>query len=198
MVKYYSQAGQDAWIAELFQNKTNGFFIDIGAYDGIEISNTYHLEKHLGWKGLCIEAGFDNYEKLKGNRVSQSLWCAVTDYIGMCHFDENDKYGMITIGDLNTQCCTLEKILDSFNSPRVIDYLSIDIEGGEVKALSGFQFDKYHINAITVEHNDYNSGPANKEAIYEILTRNNFTRVKEVSAGGLHFEDWYLNKNFTI
>jgi len=53
--KYYSQLGQDKWVLEKLDYKENGFFIEIGAYDGITLSNTYSLEKDFGWDGICVE-----------------------------------------------------------------------------------------------------------------------------------------------
>ena len=51
-MKYYSQAGQDQWVHNIVGDK--GFFVDIGAYDGVQTSNTYALEL-LGWDGICVE-----------------------------------------------------------------------------------------------------------------------------------------------
>ena len=60
--KYFSQAGQDKIIREFFfKNKKNGFFVEIGAFDGIQGSNCYHFEKFLNWDGIaaiCIQ--FEN------------------------------------------------------------------------------------------------------------------------------------------
>ena len=54
--QYYSQFKQDQFLNEvLFNNKKNGFFIDIGAHDRVTISNTLFFEKHNEWKGICIE-----------------------------------------------------------------------------------------------------------------------------------------------
>ena len=53
--QFYSQVGQDKWVCEYFNYKKGGFFLDIGAADGITINNTYYLEKELEWKGICIE-----------------------------------------------------------------------------------------------------------------------------------------------
>ena len=187
--KYYSQAGQDAWVFDIFNFKRNGFFVDIGAYDGVHLSNSYFLEQ-MGWKGICVEAGYNNFLKLKINRKC-AVHTAISNYNGTCAFNEDEMYGKITGQGKTVTCNTIETILEAFNAPAIIDYLSLDIEGGEAAALSVFPFDKYTIRALTVEHNFYNSGPDNKNKIYGILTEAGYTRVKEVSADGLHFEDWY-------
>lgn len=63
-MEYYSQVGQDRWVINYFGENYKGFFIDIGAYDGISISNTYALEK-LGWKGICVDANISCEKNLK-------------------------------------------------------------------------------------------------------------------------------------
>lgn len=62
---FYSQAGQDLWVLQTAGNK--GFFVDIGAHDGIESSNTYALEKH-GWTGICVEPNPVSFAALRNNR----------------------------------------------------------------------------------------------------------------------------------
>jgi hypothetical protein len=53
-VIWYSQAGQDRWVVDTLGDRP-GYFVDVGAYDGIQTSNTYALEL-AGWDGICIEA----------------------------------------------------------------------------------------------------------------------------------------------
>ena len=59
-----SQLGQDLKVLKFYNNKKNGFFVEIGASDGINLSNTYLLEKEYDWKGVCVEPIPYNYEKL--------------------------------------------------------------------------------------------------------------------------------------
>lgn len=46
----------------------NASFVEIGANDGLHMSNSYFFETFLGWRGLCIEANPHVYERLKNNR----------------------------------------------------------------------------------------------------------------------------------
>ena len=64
----YSQLGQDLAVIDFYKEKKDGFFVEIGAVDGIEISNTYLLETKYNWKGICVEAIPDKFEKLVKNR----------------------------------------------------------------------------------------------------------------------------------
>lgn len=66
---YYSQIGQDRYYIEnIARRKRNGRFLDVGAHDGVYNSNTYALEKHYGWTGICIEANPDLIPSLTANR----------------------------------------------------------------------------------------------------------------------------------
>src|SRR5215467_3125531 len=68
---YYSQAGQDRWVIERVfrQAKYRGYFVEIGAGNGILISNTYVLERDFAWNGLLVEPT-DAFEGLKTNRLA--------------------------------------------------------------------------------------------------------------------------------
>jgi FkbM family methyltransferase len=75
---YFSQNGQDQFLIEdVFQGKNEGFFVDIGANDGITFSNTYALEKK-GWQGLCVEPHPDVFELLRRNRSCECICAAAT------------------------------------------------------------------------------------------------------------------------
>lgn len=170
---FYSQAGQDVWV---LQQIPKGFFVDVGAHDGVESSNTYALEK-LGWQGLCIEPNPESYQRLINNRKCSLRLAAAGLSVGK----------------------TLTDIL--FGSPSVIDYLSIDVDGGELDVLHSMDFQKYQVRLITIEHNAYAEGPARQEQIFDYLTGQGFRRVvKDVKCldgewFGKIYEDWYAHIN---
>ncbi len=49
-----SQLGQNKAVLDFYKFKKDGFFVEVGATDGVEISNTYFLETEYNWKGICI------------------------------------------------------------------------------------------------------------------------------------------------
>ena len=59
-----SQLGQELKVIKFYNSKKNGYFIEIGASDGIELSNTYLLETQYEWKGICCEPIPSRFEKL--------------------------------------------------------------------------------------------------------------------------------------
>ena len=196
---YYSQSNQDKWVVEFFKFKKNGYFIELGAYDGIQTSNTYYMEKNLEWKGICVEANPRVYQSLIKNRTSKNINVALNEYVGECFFT-NDK---ITTTGVKVPCNTLNNILQECNCPKDIDYLSIDIEGYEYIVLKDFNFKEWNIGLMTVEHNLYCDGNERKDKLYELLTNNGFTSVVEdapcLDKNTLYYnkpyEDWYINSN---
>jgi len=194
---YYSQSNQDKWVVEFFKFKKKGYFVELGAYDGIQTSNTFYMEKNLEWDGICVEANPSVYQSLIKNRKSKNINVALNDYVGECFFT-NDK---ITTTGIKVPCNTLDNVLTENNSPKDIDYLSIDIEGYEYIILKDFNFKKWNIGLITVEHNLYCDGNERKDKLYHLLTENGFTRVVEdvpcLDENPLYhnkpYEDWYVN-----
>ena len=175
--EYYSQFGQDKFVNETyFKGKIGGVFLEIGAYDGLSLSNTYFFEKNLGWTGVCVEPSPSIYKKLLNNRVCHCLEGAISDYNGIARFCflqnipmlsgiEKDYHPLHVIR-INQEMKVLKgsKIffdinVYSFNSMMEmydlthIDFLSLDTEGGEDKILKSIDFDKYTIDVMTVEFN---------------------------------------------
>lgn len=200
-MRYYSQAGQDEWVVNFFNSKKNGFFLDIGAHNGVDISNSYYLEKYLGWNGICIEADPNIFNTLQNNRNCHCINIAVSDSVGEISFFQDNFSGRVleSTSSIKLKSDTLENILSETNCPDVIEYLSIDIEGFESKALSKFPFSKKEIVLLTVEHNLYTGNLINKQEIKDILTKNGYTiAVENVKHNNCEFEDWYINTKYKI
>ena len=167
MSNYKSQIGQDKYVSEFFNNKRNGYFIELGATNGITLSNTYYLEKDLDWKGICIEPNPIHTESLKDNRSCDTDTSLVFSESGKevefstvscselsgitTHTGNIGKYNVENIIKMTTR--TLTEVMDEHKAPRYIDYLSLDTEGTELEVLKGIDFKKYIFGYITVEHN---------------------------------------------
>lgn len=195
---WFSQSKQDEWVASQIEK---GFFVDLGAYDGISTSNSYALE-NLGWTGICVEANPDFYELLCQNRPkAQNVNAFVSDTPGTVRMHEQWRTEDPSFKEVESR--TLNDILQSCDAPTVIDYLSIDIEGMEAAVFDSFVFD-HKFNLITVEHNLYLDGPANKDRIYQILTENGYVRIVDnalcLDTNPAHhlvpYEDWYAHFDF--
>jgi FkbM family methyltransferase len=202
--------------AQLFQDlfvlcetafRRGGFFVEFGATDGVYLSNTYLLETELGWKGILAEPAVRWHEALRANRrVAVDYDCVWTSTGQSLEFNETDQIELSTI-DLFSEAdqhrasresgnryqvstISLEDLLKRHDAPRHINYLSIDTEGSEYDILRTFDFAKYRIDVITVEHNF----TPNRSRIHDLLAEQGFTRVHEEVS---QFDDWYVRrKNF--
>jgi FkbM family methyltransferase len=167
----YSQIGQDLRVVEFYNKKYGGYFIEVGANDGINLSNTYLLETKFGWKGICAEPIPSAFEKLVKNRPN-SICCdkAVLNKSGeKLNFDIANEYDLLSgissyidahkasvdrnKTTIQVETISLTELLDSSNAPTFIEYMSLDTEGSEYDILKPFNFNKYTFGLIDVEHN---------------------------------------------
>ncbi len=194
---YYSQYLQDKWAYEMLGKKQNGFFVDIGASDGVWLSNTLFLEKNCEWTGICIEPG-PEYDKLKRSRKSIVVNDCLASHDGMditFAVDEKDSQysGIIDNSSrlqknhkklLKLKSTSLNSLLEKY-AKKDIDYLSIDTEGSEFEILKTFNFSKYKIKLITVEHA---LDAKKRKQLRTLLENNGFVR-----AVPSFVEDWYVS-----
>lgn len=177
-MEYYSQYKQDNFVDKFFKKKNGGFFIDIGAHDGVTFSNTYFLEKERGWDGICIEPIPDVFDKLKQNRRSININSCITQKSGVVRFRRVYGYNEMLSGildlmdrehteqienystktgdfykDILIESKNLNEILNEFKIKR-IDFLSIDTEGAEYEIIKTIDFDKVNITFLSIENNN--------------------------------------------
>jgi FkbM family methyltransferase len=203
LLKATSQLGQDLFVLSELQLKHNGFFVEFGATNGLNISNTYLLETEFSWKGILAEPAKCWHEELKKHRNchidTHCVWrdsdktfafnevnaipeLSTIHSLSDCDMHHNNRkvgqtYDVTTISFL--------ELLKKHNAPRIIDYLSIDTEGSEFEILSAFDFDQYKFKVITCEHNF----TAMREKIYALLTKHGYIRKFEILS---KFDDWYV------
>ena len=203
LAKSKSQIWQDIFVLAFLGFKRGGFFVEFGATNGVELSNTYLLEKEFGWTGILAEPGRLWHSSLRENRTSiidtRCVWVSSNESLEFVEaaelstiksFSESDGHADAR-QDGAIYCVptvSLEELLSNHDAPMDIDYLSIDTEGSEFDILRSFDFSKYHIRIITCEHNYQ----ANREAIYELLTKNGFHRVLENVS---QWDDWYIHES---
>jgi FkbM family methyltransferase len=167
---YYSQIGQDCYfIEQIAKGKRGGRFLDVGAHDGIATSNTYALETQFGWTGICIEANPVLAQKCKANRLaSTTIQAAVwseerevafelphsgNDFLsrigGISH---NQGYFANDFAQVET-IAMLAKPLSILlgEGHHYFDYFSLDVEGAELEALRGIDWQTTKFGYIALE-----------------------------------------------
>lgn len=199
----YSQLGQDLQVLKFYGNKRRGYFVEIGASDGIQLSNTYLLEQH-GWKGICVEPIPFRYAALVKNRpnsicVNKPVYnesdkeiifdiCNTSDFLSGIS-DDIDKHKKTVDADkVSITCLTvsLNHLLGQTNAPNFIEYLSLDTEGSEYEILRTFDFSQYTFGLIDVEHNYIEP---RRTQIRELLEANDYIYI-----GENNWDDMYKHK----
>lgn len=205
-MEYYSQYGQDKFLYEsFFKEQTNGFYLDIGAHDGITLSNTYLFEK-LGWDGVCVEPLPDVFKKLELNRKCKLHNCVVSNKTGTENFlvlegytemlsgilENYDPNHLIRIENELNMMGGSKKIIvtesitfDDLNLPNKIDFISLDVEGSEIKILESIDFNKYEIHIMSIEVNHH------ADQITKFVESKNFEKI-----GSLGCDFIFKNKNY--
>jgi len=197
-----AQIQQDLFVLLALEFKHKGYFVEFGATNGEYMSNSWILENEFGWNGIVAEPGALWHDDLKNNRNCKiSTKCIWKDSGEKILFNEAKDGGFSTInkytsGDNHSELrkggkqyyvetISLNDLLESFEAPRKIDYLSIDTEGSEYDILNSFDFDKWDISVITVEHN-YTD---NRDKIQLLLVSKGYIRVLSSIS---QFDDWYV------
>lgn len=92
-------------------NKLNGIYVELGTLDGLRYSNSYFFENFLGWSGLLIEGGYDNYMKLINNqnrRPRSHIVCSPICTDEFTEFKQDGAVGGLS-GELPKNWCGLER-----------------------------------------------------------------------------------------
>ena len=166
---------------EAYCNHQDGYYVELGANDGITQSNSFYFEKKKNWKGVLIEPSPNNYLKCRQNRdTSNKFFCNAC-----VSFDFKEKYVEMIYANLTTVSHNLEKDIDSESSflkrslkyldkyedhftfgakaktltdllieagsPNIIDFLSLDVEGSEMEVLKGLDFKKFQFHFLLIE-----------------------------------------------
>jgi FkbM family methyltransferase len=214
---YYSQDKQDEILhKQLFKTFEGGFFVDVGANDGVRFNNTLFFEKNLKWKGINIEPLKLVFEQLKINRPHAiNLRVAVDTKDGEAEFmsnsgstemlsglvqhyetrhkerldNENVAYGGLT-DIVRVKTRTLKSIFEEYKVAH-IHYLSIDVEGAEMAVLQSIDFEKVFIDCIGFENNYGDRSP-------EIISFLESKGFKECHRGGLDIFMLHSQSKFTF
>jgi FkbM family methyltransferase len=166
-MQFKGLSSQDLLVYIFFNGKKDGFYVDIGANDGITMSNTFFFEQ-ISWKGICVEPQPEVFEKLKKNRRCEMYRAAVSDKSN--GFVAFGKASLITADtervakrlnqdikeEIKVKTMTFDELLLTYawgGGGRYIYFMSLDVEAAELLILESIDFTKYHFGIISVENN---------------------------------------------
>lgn len=178
MQPYFAQYGQDAFVHAVFFNKrSKGFFLDIGAHNGVTYSNSCFFEKSLGWTGICVEPIPDVFAELKKNRQCILENACITATDGEVKFTRITGYSEMLSGitdqyderhlsriekelkeaggtkeEITVQGKSISTLIKQHNVTQ-IDFCSIDTEGNEMPILKSFPFHLIKPRVFLIENN---------------------------------------------
>lgn len=188
---------QDILVTLLLKDKSRGFFVDLAANHFKARSNSYNVEQYNDWNGLCIEPNPIYLIGLLSNRkciIFVNPVSGATNELVKFRFHHDGLFGGIvgsefdnkdgtssnssssaTPIDVSLYTVTLEQLLDFVEAPKIVDYLSLDVEGAEEITLRHFKFSKYVFTMITVERPN--------QRLHSLLSFNGYLFVYTLKGG---------------
>ena len=164
MDTYNGQAEQDKFVLHVLQHKQNGYFLEIGSNNPITINNTYLLEK-VDWQGIIVDPINYSSERIKlrkcikDNRAVYSKSGLKLPFLAVQHIPGSYLQGESWSGILehiadtskklpnkiiDVETVSLNDLLEQYNAPNKIDYISIDTEGSEFKIINNLNFNNFN------------------------------------------------------
>lgn len=197
-----SQLLQDVFALNVHCFKRRGYFVEVGASDGSQLSNTWLLERH-GWSGILSEPAKVWHDNLTNNRKAtidkRAVWSKsgeqmpfhetsppTLSQLANVGLDDFHKSGRTANRSYTVPTVSLLHLLQEHDAPAKIDFLSIDTEGSEFQILEAFDFDQYSFGVVCVEHNY----TAAKDDTRKLMTENGYKHVDWIDT---LFDDWFIH-----
>jgi len=199
----FSLHGVDRYLAdEIFRGKRDGFFVDIGAADGLPPSNSLLLELCYGWKGLCVDPQIHHinhrprcssvHTAISANQGAAKLWqvaspdgslSVLENAVSNEHIDEIaaavDLFGAKK-EEVQVQAAHLPDILESLKSGKDMDLLSISVGSGLLDALKGC--DLQRIRPTVIAADTWLCDQRDISFVEDWLTREGYAKRKRLSS----------------
>ena len=193
-----SQLRQDLFALAQADFRDGGFFVEFGATDGVELNNTWLMERDFGWSGILAEPARGWHGDLKANRKciidTRCVWSSSGETLRFTEAPRGENSAISSFvktsrklrgTSYDVQTVSLNDLLAEHGAPAVIDYASIDTEGSEFDILNALDFDRWSFRVMTIEHNF----APQREDIHRLLSEKGYTRVLEPIS---RFDDWYV------
>ena len=197
---YYADNGEDVIIQSLFNHKKDGFYIDVGCYHPIRASLTHLLHKK-GWKGVNIDIseGTINLFKIarpndKNINVGISNKEGEDFYYQSSHINQANSFKFYdNVKKVKVQITTLDNIIKNLGIEK-IDFLNIDVEYRDFKALQGLNLNNVRPSLIAIEDNDaYDIADVTNSNIYRYMINNEYFLYSKLNCTNFYLDKKYKN-----
>ncbi|HKY37068.1 MAG TPA: FkbM family methyltransferase [Polyangiaceae bacterium] len=188
----YAQNAEDVRLRRAFAGQPTGFYIDVGANDPVGFSITKHFYEN-GWSGINVEPLPTKFALLEQDRprdINLNLGCSDQPGVLKLYAGRGGSSGMSTLSaeemqyhqrlgfefdELSCRVVTLASIYETHAAERVIDFLSIDVEGHEREVLEGADFSRFRPRVVVVEATRPNTTEPTHERWQHLLVDHGYT-----------------------
>ena len=197
---HYADNGEDIIIQGLFNHKKDGFYIDVGCYHPIRASLTHLLYKK-GWRGVNIDISKDTINLFNIARPNdKNINIGVADkegedfYYQSSHINQANSFKFYeNVEKVKVQITTLNNIIENLEIKK-IDFLNIDVEYKDFKALQGLNLNNVRPSLIAIEDNDaYDIADVTNSDIYKYMTNNKYFLYSKLNCTNFYLDQKYKN-----
>jgi FkbM family methyltransferase len=194
---------------ERYLDFDNGFFVELGAFDGVYQSNSNYFERSRGWRGILVEPSPENFLLCRQNRAEETrVYCAACvsfdyelPYVEIVYKDTGstpvglesdipdplvhtyyDRLAPEQVPIYGAKARTLQSILEDSNVPKRVDFLSLDVEGAELEVLRGVDHSAFRFRYCCIESRSF-------DKLQSYMTSINYKFVEKLTAIDYLFVD---------
>jgi FkbM family methyltransferase len=197
---HYADNGEDIIIQGLFNHKKDGFYIDVGCYHPIRASLTHLLYKK-GWKGVNVDISKDTINLFNIARPNdKNINIGISDkegedfYYQSSHINQANSFKFYdNVKKVKVQITTLDNIIKNLGIEK-IDFLNIDVEYRDFKALQGLNLNNVRPSLIAIEDNDaYDIADVTNSNIYRYMINNEYFLYSKLNCTNFYLDKKYKN-----
>ena len=209
--EFKSQLFQDIFASFIVRDNFDKTFLEFGATDGIDLSNTFTLENDLSWSGALAEPDINWIDSLKKNRpnskiITKCIWKNSGEKLNFYSSDvgvlssledfknsdiksmpDNTAQRIKSGKNIEVETISLNQVIEEEFNDISPSYISIDTEGSEFEILNSFNFSRYQPAVFTIEHNFTDL----QKKIDELMFKNDYSRIFNNLTT---FDAWYISK----
>ncbi|MBB1286129.1 FkbM family methyltransferase [Flavisolibacter sp. BT320] len=202
----YSQCGEDLILNRIFRDKTEGFYVDVGANNPFEQSNTQFFYK-LGWSGINIDAmpgSMNVFHRVRPRDINLEVPISDSEETLQYHIFQTSFFNsfapepevlnnekLLEVKALNST--SLAKIFEKHVGSKVIDFMAVDVEGWDLNVLRSNDWNKFRPKVLIVEMLDVPADKVGDTEMAHYMDTIGYAFFCSTSTNALFFEKEFYN-----